>query len=395
MSLLVFSVQNTFRKKMVAVLAVLGVAFGTALMTFLFSLSNGMEKRADRTLSELSNRIVITGRDALFGGLFLGMGTSPIPSSYMEAISRVPHVQRAYSQVSVIMRPQDINYMMPLYGYGPEEITGPGSVPGNSIIEGTALKSDSEILMGKSLREYLRLLGKPCEIGNTYKFIVPDRGRVNVLDLKITGVYSTGNEVLDGAFSGTEKLARDLAKVPAGRVSAINAVVDHVNNVEPVAQAIQRELSGKIPEVQVVVPGEVLNPVKNILDVFGKFLMAVSLVSVFAGGLSIMVVMLLSVVSRMREFGILKAVGWTPANIVFMVIMESLALSMLGCVLGVILGFAGLAVAGAFIAPDIALLTWRVAASVFLAGVLIGVAGGIYPALRACGASPARIFREA
>lgn len=393
MSLLAFSVQNTFRKKMVAVLAVLGVAFGTALMTFLFSLANGMEKRADRTLSELSNRIVITGRDALFGGLFLGMGTSPIPSSYMEAISRVPHVQRAYSQVSVIMRPQDINYMMPLYGYGPEEITG--SVPGNSIIEGAAPKSDSEILMGKSLREYLGLLNTPCEIGNTYKFIVPDRGRVNVLDLKITGVYSTGNEVLDGAFSGTEKLARDLAKVPAGRVSAINAVVDHVNNVEPVAQAIQRELSGKIPEVQVVVPGEVLNPVKNILDIFGKFLMAVSLVAVLAGGLSIMVVMLLSVVSRMREFGILKAVGWTPANIVFMVITESLALSMLGCILGVILGFAGLAVAGAFIAPDIALLTWRVAASVFLAGVLIGVAGGIYPALRACSASPARIFREA
>ena len=45
--------------------------------------------------------------------------------------------------------------------------------------------------------------------------------------------------------------------------------------------------------------------------------------AVVAGCLTIMVVMLLSVVERRREFGILKAVGWTPGNIAMMVLVES------------------------------------------------------------------------
>jgi len=394
MSLIFFSIHNAFRKKAVAALAILGVAFGTALMTFLFSLAGGMERRAETTFSDLSNRIMVTGREAIFGGMFLGMGTPPIPFSYVEAIKGLPHVERVYTQVSVIMRPAGINYIMPMYGYRAEEIAGLSNVPHAKIIEGAAPGGDSEIIIGKSLREYMKLLNSPFETGRVYRFNVMDKGKASPLDLKITGVYQTGNEVLDGAFSGSESLAREVGKVQAGKISAINVVVDRVDHVESVAHAVQRELSGKIPEVQVVVPGEVLSPVKNLLETFGRFLMAVSLVAVLAGGLSIMVVMLLSVVNRMREFGILKALGWAPANIVLMVLVESLVLSVSGCVLGMLLGYAGLVWARAFIAQDIASLSWQVVASVCLAGMVIGVAGGIYPALRANGAAPARILRE-
>lgn len=394
MSLILFSIHNAFQKKSVAALAVLGVAFGTALMTILFSLAGGMERRAEKTFSELSNKIMVTGKDAIFGGLFLGMGTSPIPSNYVESIKGIPRVERIYTQVSVIMRPRDINYIMPLYGYKTEDINGLSSIPHNRIIEGTTPENDREVIIGKSLREYMKLLNSPYEVGNTYMFTVPDRGKTKDLELKIAGVYYTGNEVMDGALAGSEKLARDIQKIPLTHVSGINVIVDGVNNVETVAGAIQEKLAGKTPEVQVLVPGEVLNPVKNVIDLFGKFLMTVSVVAVAAGGLSIMVVMLLSVVSRMKEFGILKALGWTPANIMFMVLVESLILSISGAALGLVLGYGGLILAGRVIAPDIAALTWQVAAIVGLAGVMIGVAGGIYPAWRANSASPAKIFRE-
>lgn len=394
MSLFFFSLHNAFRKRAVSALAVLGVAFGTALMTFLFSLTAGMERRADHTFSDLSNKIMVTGRDAIFGGLFLGMGTPPIPSSYAEAIKKIPHVEKAYSQVSTIMRPQKINYVMPLYGYGLQEISELASTPFNRIIEGETPQNDQEIIMGKSLREYMKLLNSPYEIGSVYQFTVQEKGRAKQVDLKVVGVYHTGNEVLDGAFSGYEKLARDIGIIPAGKISAVTVAVDRIQNVETVAQAIQTELSGKVPEVQVVVPGEVLTPVKSIMDIFGRFLMTVSLVAVIAGGLSIVVVMLLSVVNRMKEFGILKALGWTPANIIFMVLVESLVLSIFGAALGIALGYGGLVLARAFIAPDIAVLTWKVAASVSLAGIIIGVAGGIYPAFRANSAAPAKILRE-
>lgn len=395
MSIIIFSIKNAFQKKSVALLAILGVAFGTALMTILFSLAGGMERKAENTFSELSNKIMVTGRDAIFGGLFLGMGTSSIPSNYAESIKDLSHVERVYSQVSVIVRPAGISSVMPLYGYNSEDIAGLSSHPYSRIIEGRAPENDQEIIMGKSLGEYMALLNSPYEVGKTYGFSVLDKGTINDRELKIVGIFQTGNEVLDGAFCGTEKLARAIVKrIPATQVSGINVIVDNVNNVESVALAIQERLAGKLPEVQVVVPGDVLQPVKNILDLFGKFIMIVSVVAVAAGGLSILVVMLLSVVSRMKEFGILKALGWTPANIITLVLVESLTLSLSGAALGILLGYGGLVLAGNIISSEIAVLTWRVAAFVVTAGVLIGVAGGIYPAWRANGSSPARILRE-
>lgn len=394
MTLFIFSFQNAFRKKPVAFLAIFGVAFGTALVTFLFSLVAGMENRVERTFDEVSNKIVVSGRDAIFGGLFLGMGTTPVPSSYVEAIRNVPHVERVYSQVSVIMQPVNVNFAMPLFGFKAGEVADLANVPQNRIIEGVAPENDREVIIGKSFREYMKLLDSPFEIGNTYQFIVMEGGRAEILELKITGAYQTGNEVLDGAFSGSENLARNMSRIAAGNVSAINVTVDGVNNVESVALAIQKELSGKKPEVQVVAPTGVLTPVKKILNVLSGFLLAVSLVAVIAGGLSIMVVMLLSVVNRTREFGIMKALGWTPANIIFLVLIESLILSISGTTLGLALGYGGMAMARVLIVEDIAVLTWQVGTGICLAGICTGLAGGIYPAWRANSAAPARILRE-
>jgi putative ABC transport system permease protein len=116
---------------------------------------------------------------------------------------------------------------------------------------------------------------------------------------------------------------------------------------------------------------------------------------VAAGGLSILVVMLLSVVERRREFGVLKALGWTPANIAVMILAESISLSLLGAGLGIGLGFAGLAIARRFAAVEGGSLSWPVVLAVGACGVLVGALGGLYPAWRANRAAPAQILRSA
>ena len=103
MSLLFFSIRNAFRKKVVAVLAVLGVAFGCALMTFLFSVASGMEKRLDQTFSNLSGRIMVTQKGSVFGGLLQGVGSSSIPVSYMDLIKDVPNVKSVTGQVTAMV----------------------------------------------------------------------------------------------------------------------------------------------------------------------------------------------------------------------------------------------------------------------------------------------------
>ena len=391
MSLLIFSIRNAFRKKAVAVLAVLGVAFGCALMTFLFSVATGMEKRVETTFSNLSGRITITREGSMFGGLLQGIGSSSIPVSYIDIIKGVPNVNNVTGQVTNILRPAGATMIMPLYGYGGNE-TGTENGPFERIIEGAAPARDDELVIGKSLLEYLAFLNVTYKIGGVYTFEVPGNSS-RKMDLKVVGVYRTGNELLDSGVSGTEKLARDLGGLQPGNLSAITAQVGSMEYVEDAAQEIEERLKGKKPGVQVTVPRELLIPLKNVLRIMDQFFLAISLVAVAAGSLSIMVVMLLSVVERRREFGILKAMGWSSWDVTYMVLVESIALSLLGAAIGVAMGYGGLVMAKEYLAVDIGTLELKVAAVVFAFGVLVGTAGGLYPAWRANRAAPAEILR--
>lgn len=391
MSLLLYSIRNAFRKKAVAALAVLGVAFGCALMTFLFSVANGMEKRVETTFSNLAGRITITQKGSVFGGLLQGVGSSAIPASYIDIIDDVPNVYNVTGQVTAILRPVGYTMVMPLFGYGGEQgVTG--GDPFRSIVEGVAPVHDDEVVIGKSLQEYLTFLNISYEVGGVYPFEVP-RSSGGTRELKVVGVYRTGNELLDGGVSGTEQLARDIGNLQPGRLSAITAQVSSMEYVEEAARQIEERLSGSKPEVQVVAPRELLLPLQNVLRVLDQFFLAVSSIAIVAGSLMILVVMLLSVVERRREFAILKALGWTPFNIVFMVLVESVFLSLLGAGIGMALGYGGLELAKEYLAIDIGTLEPKIAAAVGACGVLVGAVGGIYPAWRANRNAPAEILR--
>jgi putative ABC transport system permease protein len=326
----------------------------------------------------------------MFGGLLQGIGSSALPVSYIDIVKGVPNVIDVTGQVTNILRPAGATMIMPLFGYGGNE-TGTESGPFQSIIEGTAPAGDDELVIGQSLLEYLSFLNVTYEIGGVYTFEVPGKG--SKMDLKIVGVYRTGNELLDSGVSGTEQLARNIGGLQPGSLSAITAQVGSMEKVEDAARQIEERLKGKKPGVQVTVPRELLIPLKNVLRIMDQFILAISLVAVAAGSLSIMVVMLLSVVERRRDFGILKALGWSSWNITYMVLVESIALSLLGAAIGVALGYGGLALVKEYLAVDIGTLELKVAAVVFAFGVLVGTVGGLYPAWRANRAAPAEILR--
>lgn len=391
MSLLLFSIRNAFRKKAVAALAVLGVAFGCALMTFLFSVTAGMENRVESTFNNLSGQITITQKGSMFGGLLQGVGSSSLPASYIDIIQGVPNVNNVTGQVTAILRPAGATLVMPLFGYGGAE-TGADNLPFQNIVEGVAPASDNEVVIGKSLQEYLTFANVSYDIGGIYAFEVPGTAS-RTRNLKVVGVYRTGNELQDGGVSGTEQLVRDIGRLQPGKLSAISAQVGSMDYVEEAAGEIEQRLEGQKPEVQVAVPRELLIPLKNVLRILDQFFLSISLVAVAAGSLSIMVVMLLSVVERRREFGILKALGWTPLNIAYMVMVESISLSLLGAVIGVALGYGGLVAVKDYLAIDIGVLGLPVAAVVGACGVLVGTVGGLYPAWRANRAAPAEIMR--
>jgi len=370
----------------------MGVAFGCALMTFLLAITNGIENRVAGTFNNLYGQITITQKGSILGGLLQGIGSSAIPDSYIEIVESVPHVYNVTGQLTGMLRPAGATMVMPIFGYD-SSVSGRGSQPFQCIIEGRAPVGADEVIIGKSLQEYMTFTNISYVTGGSYAFEVPGSAE-RTKNLKVVGVYRTGNELLDSGFSSTEEVVREISRLQPGKLSAISAQVDSIEHLAEAVQQIEQRLAGKKPEVQVSTPQEMLLPLQNVSDMLNRFFLAVSLVAVLAGSLSIMVVLLFSVVERRREFGILKALGWTPRNIAAMVLAESFVLSFSGAVLGVAMGYAGLMAAKNSLSIDIGTLNWPLAVAVVACGVLVGAVGGLYPAWRANRSSPAEIMRS-
>ena len=115
-------------------------------------------------------------------------------------------------------------------------------------------------------------------------------------------------------------------------------------------------------------------------------------ISLLVGGIGIMNIMLVSVTERTREIGVRMAVGAKPWHILAQFLIESLALSALGGVLGVALGLAASGKLAAYFGwPSLVRLDVPVLAMGF--SVLVGVVFGIYPALKASRLHPIDALR--
>jgi putative ABC transport system permease protein len=115
-------------------------------------------------------------------------------------------------------------------------------------------------------------------------------------------------------------------------------------------------------------------------------------VSLIVGGIGIMNIMLVSVTERTREIGIRMAVGASSYDVLVQFLIEAIALSLLGGLIGVLLGIGGAAAVAyligwpLYINPHMVLLAFAVSAGV-------GVFFGYYPALKASRLDPIESLR--
>jgi len=124
-----------------------------------------------------------------------------------------------------------------------------------------------------------------------------------------------------------------------------------------------------------------------------QFLLAGSMVAAIAGGMSIFIIMMMSVTERFREFGILKASGWSTRDLVLAVVIESLTLSIFGADAGFAFGALAVALLRDLVGTDVVVITPLLIGQVATFTVLVGIVGGFFPALRAARISPVDLLR--
>ncbi|MEN3038991.1 MAG: ABC transporter permease [Candidatus Kryptonium sp.] len=120
--------------------------------------------------------------------------------------------------------------------------------------------------------------------------------------------------------------------------------------------------------------------------------LVVSMIALIAAGVGIMNIMLVSVTERTREIGIRKAVGATKRNILTQFLLEAVALSQFGGIIGIILGVIGGNVL-ALILKTTPIIPYDWVVLGFVICSIVGIVFGVYPAWKAASVDPVESLR--
>lgn len=223
--------------------------------------------------------------------------------------------------------------------------------------------------------------------------------RINRVTFKVKGVLAAKGGF---GFSGPD----DMVIVPVSTMQKILAGADYLSTIS--VSVADKDRMGEVrdninyiltekhrvdePDFSIISQEDILGTLSQVVDTFTIFLASIAGISLLVGGIGIMNMMLTTVTERTREIGLRKAIGATKSDINRQFLVEAVALTFVGGLLGVILGWAI-----AFTVTSLGIIQTSVSFySVLLAfgvSAAIGIIFGYYPARRAASLNPIEALR--
>jgi putative ABC transport system permease protein len=161
------------------------------------------------------------------------------------------------------------------------------------------------------------------------------------------------------------------------------------------AEALVNRISTEIPEVHAALSGEFVSQMPDMNNV-NALMGSISFLAILVGGVGVLNTMLMAVLERTREIGVLRALGWRRRQVLRMILTEALLLGLLGGFLGILIAF-GLVYAFNLIPVYSGMLQSKWDLNIFVraisVAVSLGLLGGIYPAFRATRLQPVEALR--
>jgi putative ABC transport system permease protein len=143
-------------------------------------------------------------------------------------------------------------------------------------------------------------------------------------------------------------------------------------------------------DFEILTPDAVVDFINDVTRAFRVLLISLPLLSIVIGGIVIMNIMMISVTERTREIGIRKSIGAHPRHILAQFLYESVILSLIGGIIGILFGvWIGGAMLSGWMDIDITPTTLAIVLG-FGISTAVGVFFGIYPAMKAARMDPVK-----
>lgn len=255
-------------------------------------------------------------------------------------------------------------------------------------------------------------IGKKIKAGNTWLTIIGvlEKRRASRESLENLGIRDYNDDVYIPITTALLRF-QDRAKVTKDDISSrqsgqnedqnyhqLDRMVVRVNDskylrasAEVLAKLLRRRHQDVI-DFQIEVPELLLEEQQKTQETFNIVLAAIAGISLLVGGIGIMNIMLASVLERIKEIGLRRSLGATQKDIVQQFLFEAIFISLLGGVMGVILGVvAARIITSSFEIPAL-VSAWSVILS-FGVAASIGLIFGIFPARKAAMQDPIKALR--
>lgn len=437
-----FAWKNLINRPVRVVLSILGLSVSVAGMVGLFAISGGIAQLVTQTFEKVPGILVQQQGAPL--PLF-----SSLPTSWQSEIESLPGVSVCNPEVMlrVNMIGEKRIITPPRFMIGMEMETRlklKNGIYNEHMVEGRFLTLEDQ---GTTHTVISR------QIAQLHDLRIGSPVRVNGTELTVVGIYDCHSQLLDVNMLVDMELARRLARIGVDTVSCFYVEAREGTSNESLKTDIERLFTGRdwkaspIMGALNIATGAGPNPLQaiaNNLDQWAKrgspqipattparpsspadgppspsavevrtaddwaeqfeefsgdlhlFLFLISTVGFLIAVLSILNTMLMSVMERTSEFGILRANGWTRGEVMRLIVSESAIVGIGGGVSGLLIGIAAAAVANRIWPERLHLyVSPRLACFAIAVSVCLGVAGGLYPAWKAARLSPMDAIRRA
>lgn len=384
--------KNLLRKKARSGLTIIGIALAAWVLVSLLGFNKGYESSLSRDIDNLGFQMIVTAKGCPYEAATLmlkgGTGLRYMPENITEQISKEPEVEEVTAML-----------MQAVFDPNKGESGGYSAYLGVDPATFPKMKSFLEFKQGnwftnpdamEAVLGYEAAELEQREVGD--KLLIVEKN----VEVKVVGILKRTGTQDDGTIF-----------LPLKAVQKIFGIKDELTGIgikvkKDANMGQFEEKMYKLPDVQVVSMAQVKQTIMTLVSTAKVMVFSIALIAILISVVGVINTILMSVMERLQEIGILKSMGATAWDIFKLIWLETLILCISGGIIGAALAMATAKLTEVLIrqllpyAPSGGLVQINLSLVILTFGVviLIGLLSGVYPSWKAGRVRPLEAIRS-